>query len=206
MPLYEGQVNVNHPKGDPLAHDYQDRLGVIRHVTVQADGLFADLHFNRSTPWPAVDLGRRACAGERRVFPQCSGPHGGGQRLVVRRSQSAKRRPGRRPATTRGLFEAAAQTLERGGRGRAKNVAAENRDNAGPSGLASLTLEELRRSRPDLVDELLRQQAASSPPGSRSWIGSGPWSGARNGRPSSDSWPSSIFPTPTRKPPLPARS
>jgi hypothetical protein len=47
--LYEGaKVNVNHPKGDPAApRDYQDRIGVVRHVVVRADeGLFGDLHFN----------------------------------------------------------------------------------------------------------------------------------------------------------------
>jgi hypothetical protein len=47
--LYEGaKVNVNHPKAGPLApRDYQDRIGVIRGVAVQAgEGLFGDLHFN----------------------------------------------------------------------------------------------------------------------------------------------------------------
>lgn len=47
--MYEGaKVNVNHPKGGPLApRDYQDRLGVIRGVEFRAgEGLFGDLHFN----------------------------------------------------------------------------------------------------------------------------------------------------------------
>src|SRR5262249_45170125 len=47
--LYEGvKVNVNHPKGGPLApRDYQDRMGVIRGVGLRADeGLFGDFHFN----------------------------------------------------------------------------------------------------------------------------------------------------------------
>lgn len=47
--LYEGaKVNVNHPQGNPLApRDYQDRIGVIRNVTVVAEsGLFGDLHYN----------------------------------------------------------------------------------------------------------------------------------------------------------------
>lgn len=45
--LYEGaKVNVNHPKGSPLAsRDYQDRLGTLENVRVE-DGLRADLHFN----------------------------------------------------------------------------------------------------------------------------------------------------------------
>lgn len=47
--LYEGaKVNVNHPKGNPLGpREYQDRIGVIRNVTLVAEsGLFGDLHFN----------------------------------------------------------------------------------------------------------------------------------------------------------------
>lgn len=46
--LYEGaKVNVNHPKGNPLAaRDYQDRLGSVRNVNAREDGLFGDLHFN----------------------------------------------------------------------------------------------------------------------------------------------------------------
>lgn len=47
--LYEGaKVNVNHPKGNPLAaRDYQDRLGVVRSVVCREGvGLFGDLHFN----------------------------------------------------------------------------------------------------------------------------------------------------------------
>ena len=47
--LYEGaKVNVNHPKGDPLApRDYQDRIGVIRNIALRdGQGLFGDFHFN----------------------------------------------------------------------------------------------------------------------------------------------------------------
>ena len=47
--LYEGsKVNVNHPRGGPLApRDYQDRIGVVRGVEFRTgEGLFADLHFN----------------------------------------------------------------------------------------------------------------------------------------------------------------
>jgi len=47
--LYEGaKVNINHPKGHPLApRDYQDRLGVVRGVAFRTgEGLFGDLHFN----------------------------------------------------------------------------------------------------------------------------------------------------------------
>lgn len=47
--LYEGaKVNVNHPKGHPLApRDYQERMGVIRNVSHrEGEGLFGDFHFN----------------------------------------------------------------------------------------------------------------------------------------------------------------
>ena len=47
--LYEGaKVNVNHPKGGPIApRDYQDRIGVVRGVEARpGEGLFGDLHFN----------------------------------------------------------------------------------------------------------------------------------------------------------------
>ncbi len=47
--LYEeAKVNVNHPREGPLTpRDYQDRLGVIRHVQLRSgDGLYGDLHFN----------------------------------------------------------------------------------------------------------------------------------------------------------------
>ena len=47
--LYEdAKVNVNHPKGNPGGpRDYQDRIGTIRHVTVNpGEGLFGDFYFN----------------------------------------------------------------------------------------------------------------------------------------------------------------
>lgn len=51
--MYEGaKVNINHPKGDPLApRDYQDRIGSIRNVEFRLnEGLFADLYFNPCHP------------------------------------------------------------------------------------------------------------------------------------------------------------
>jgi hypothetical protein len=47
MPLYEGaKVNVNHPRGGPLApRDYQDRIGQVRGVTLRDEGLFGDFHY-----------------------------------------------------------------------------------------------------------------------------------------------------------------
>ncbi len=48
-PLYENvKVNVNHPKSSATsARDYQDRIGTMRAVRlIEAEGLFADFHFN----------------------------------------------------------------------------------------------------------------------------------------------------------------
>ena len=46
--LYEGaKVNVNHPGGRPdQPRDYRDRIGALRAVRAEPDGLYADLHFN----------------------------------------------------------------------------------------------------------------------------------------------------------------
>lgn len=46
--LYEdARVNVNHPDGNPgKPRDYQDRMGVLRHVEVRPDGLYADYFYN----------------------------------------------------------------------------------------------------------------------------------------------------------------
>lgn len=45
--LYEGaKVNVNHVRGSTGPRDYQDRIGVIRGVRSEHDGLRGDLHYN----------------------------------------------------------------------------------------------------------------------------------------------------------------
>jgi hypothetical protein len=48
VPLYEdAKVHVNHPKAAAAGpRDYQDRIGTVRNVAAQADGLFGDFHFN----------------------------------------------------------------------------------------------------------------------------------------------------------------
>jgi len=154
VPLYEeAKVNVNHPKGDPLApRDYQDRLGVIRHVVVKPDGLFADLHFNPKHALAEQLLWDAEHAPENVGFSHNvqarTTRHG--DRVVVEaitKVQSVDLVAD--PATTRGLFEAQIgdQTGETG-------VA-----EAQPSSWAALTVERLKQHRPDLVDALLREQA-----------------------------------------------
>ncbi len=116
--LYEdAKVNVNHPKGSPTSpRDYQDRIGAIRHVAVRAgEGLFGDFYFNpkhalaEQLMWDAehapenVGFSRNV---EARVSRR-------GDRVVVEaisRVQSVDLVAD--PATTRGLFEAAATSTE----------------------------------------------------------------------------------------------
>lgn len=149
--LYEeAKVNVNHPKGTPGGpRDYQDRIGVIRNVAVRAgEGLFADFHFNpkhalaEQLAWDAehapenVGFSHNVQARTRRR----------GERVVVEaitKVQSVDLVAD--PATTRGLFEASAGV-----------------DGAEPAGAArpSLSVDELKRDYPQLVEALCREQAA----------------------------------------------
>lgn len=141
--LYEGaKVNVNHPKGHPLAaRDYEERLGLLRNVVWQASsGLFGDLHFNpkhslaEQLTWDAqhapenVGLSHNVQARTRRE----------GEQLVVEailKVQSVDLVAD--PATTKGLFESRVGT--------AANIA-----------LADATMEQLEESRPDLIDAVRR--------------------------------------------------
>ena len=51
-PLYENaKVNVNHPDGSPNeSRKYQDRVGSIKNVSLQENGLYGDFHFNPKHP------------------------------------------------------------------------------------------------------------------------------------------------------------
>lgn len=153
--LYEGaKVNVNHPKGHPLAaRDYQDRIGVIRNVVVRPGaGLFGDFHFNpkhalaEQLLWDAEHapenvgfshnvLARTARQGENTVVEAIVKVQG--VDLVAD------------PATSRGLFESQAAAEE------AAPAAAAARE-----WLAALTLDELAAQRPDLVEAALQPLGA----------------------------------------------
>ena len=151
--LYEGaKVNVNHPKGHPLAaRDYEERLGLLRNVRWKANqGLFGDLHFNpkhnlaEQLAWDAehapenVGLSHNVQARTQRDADQ----------LVIEtilKVQSVDLVAD--PATTRGLFES-------------RTTAA----SATGQGLTEVTLERLQAARPDLVEQLeesLRLQLTS---------------------------------------------
>jgi len=150
--LYEEtKVNVNHPKGDPLgAREYQDRIGVLRNVTLRSgEGLFADFHFNpkhalaEQLIWDAEHMPENV-GFSHNVQARTSRQ---GDRVVVEaitRVQSVDLVAD--PATTRGLFESRP--------GRAEPSHREGRDQS------DLTVEDLRKRHPDLVEALVREQAA----------------------------------------------
>lgn len=158
--LYEGaKVNINHPKGHPLApRDYQDRLGVVRGVELRAGrGLFGDLHFNpkhalsEQLLWDAehapqnVGMSHNVLARTKRE----------GEGVVVEaitKVQSIDLVAD--PATTNGLYEhVESQESSR------KSQEPEARDSSPALDsklltIDSITLEELRRHRPELVIEV----------------------------------------------------
>jgi hypothetical protein len=150
--LYEeAKVNVNHPKGNPAGpRDYQDRIGTIRGVVMQpGEGLFADFHFN---PKHAV--------AEQLVWDAEHAPENVGFSHNV--EARLARRDGRvvveaitrvqsvdlvaDPATTRGLFETAAQA----GETPAPQVVS----------VRPPTLDDLKRDYPELVAAIREEQAA----------------------------------------------
>jgi hypothetical protein len=145
--LYEGaKVNVNHPKGSPLAaRDYQDRLGSIRNLRADSGGLFGDLHFNP----------KHALA-EQLAWDALHAPENVGfsHNVEARTTRSAGRTVVEAilkvhsvdlvadPATTRSLYESAA----------ASNHAGEH--------LAGLSLEALRAARPELIEAIRAETSA----------------------------------------------
>lgn len=150
--LYEGvKVNVNHPKGSPLAaRDYQDRLGSIRNVRAAADGLFGDLYFNpkhalaEQLAWDAVHAPENV-GFSHNVEARTSRLRGQTVVEAILKVQSVDLVAD--PATTRSLYESAAA------------VKAEPDDQIREQ-LAGLSLEGLRAARPDLVDAIRAEAAA----------------------------------------------
>jgi hypothetical protein len=147
--MYEGaKVNVNHPKGQPTApRDYQDRIGAIRSVRMGTDGcLYADFHFN-----PKHALAEQLVWDARHAPENVGFSHNvearttrNGYQLTIEaitRVQSVDLVAD--PATTRGLFE---------GRGRAAEL---NDRPAEVALLEGVTLDQLERQRPELIDAIL---------------------------------------------------
>lgn len=155
--LYEGaKVNINHPKGHPLSpRDYQDRLGVVRGVEFRAgEGLFGDLHFNpkhllsEQLVWDAEHapqnvgmshnvLARTKRDGEETVVEAITKVQG--IDLVAD------------PATTSGLYEQMNCQESR-----VKSQEPEARDSSLALDSPLLTLDLLRRHRPELIVEAER--------------------------------------------------
>lgn len=143
-PLYEdAKVNVNHPKGNPSGpRDYQDRIGTIRAIVMRpGEGLFGDFHFN-----PKHALAEQLIWDAEHATENVGFSHNvealtsrRGDRVVVEaitRVQSVDLVAD--PATTRGLFESAAQST---------------------SAVKPLSLDDLKRDYPDLFESIGRDQA-----------------------------------------------
>lgn len=149
-PLYEAaKVNVNHPKGGPLSpRDYQDRLGVIRDVQFRTgEGLFGDLHFNpkhalaEQLSWDA-EHNPRNVGFSHNVLARLSREGDATVVEEITRVQSIDLVAD--PAATAGLFE-------QQGDDPVEPI---------PAAWDALTLATLEVHRPDLLDEIRRQQAA----------------------------------------------
>ena len=151
--LYESaKVNVNHAKGAPSGpRDYQDRIGVIRNVTARADeGLFGDFHFN-----PKHTLAEQLLWDAEHAPQNVGFSHNvqartakRGDRIVVEaitKVQSVDLVAD--PATTHGLFESAGNDTQ----------TVEEVDRNGTQSLKSLTADQLKEMRPDLIEELLAE-------------------------------------------------
>jgi hypothetical protein len=109
--LYEdAKVNVNHPAKAGAPRDYQDRMGIIRHVVVESDGLYGDFFYNPHHPLAKQLEWDAEHAPENVGFSHNVGVRvrRKGDRVLVEeitRVQSVDLVAD--PATTRGLFEQA---------------------------------------------------------------------------------------------------
>jgi len=151
--LYEdAKVNVNHPKGNPAGpRDYQDRIGMIHGVAMRpGKGLFGDFHFNpkhalaEQLMWDAEHAPENV-GFSHNVEARTSRR---GDRVVVEaitRVQSVDLVAD--PATTRGLFESAAT----------EPIALLD---APAEPAKPLSLDDLKREYPELIESIGREQAA----------------------------------------------
>jgi hypothetical protein len=154
MPLYEGaKVNVNHPRGGPLApRDYQDRIGQVRGVTLRDEGLFGDLHFN-----PRHALAEQLAWDARHAPENVGFSHNVEARTVRRGDRTVVEAIVQvqsvdlvaDPATTRGLFEGQAH----GPNGTGGTPVAHGQANGQPLGTSS------GQALAEAADELARLRA-----------------------------------------------
>lgn len=153
--LYEGaKVNVNHAKGaPPPPRDYQDRIGIIRNVAHRPDeGLFGDFHFNPKHALAEQLIWDAENAPENVGFShnvQATTARRGDTSVVevIHSVQSVDLVAD--PATTRGLFEQQSVRPDLESPVSADRV---------PIQLREATAADLRRVRPDLIQEVTNQQ------------------------------------------------
>jgi hypothetical protein len=158
--LYEGaKVNINHPKGHPLSpRDYQDRLGVVRGVQFRAgEGLFGDLHFNprhalsEQLVWDAEHAPQNVGMSHN-VLARTT-QHGSDTVVeAITKVQSIDLVAD--PATTNGLYEhvGGSEKPATGGEASAPGLNAIT--------FETITLEQLRRERPELICEIEKEYDA----------------------------------------------
>jgi hypothetical protein len=160
--LYEeAKVNVNHPKGNPAGpRDYQDRIGTIRGVAMRpGEGLFGDFHFNPKHALAEQLIWDAEHAAENVGFSHNVEARTSrrGDRVVVEailRVQSVDLVAD--PATTRGLFESAATA----GDGESEITVDAKTGTAPAQAAEPLSLDDLKRDYPELVESIGREQAA----------------------------------------------
>jgi hypothetical protein len=164
--LYEGaKVNINHPKGHPLSpRDYQDRLGVVRGVQFRAgDGLFGDLHFNpkhalsEQLVWDAEHAPQNVGMSHN-VLARTS--RSGDETVVEAITKVQSIDLVADPATTDGLYEHTGSQESRGKSQEPEDDGATRDGDIRSSTIDSLTLEQLRERRPDLIAELEQECGA----------------------------------------------
>jgi hypothetical protein len=183
--LYEGaKVNVNHPKGHPLApRDYQDRIGVIRNVQhTPGEGLFADFHFNPKHELAEQLVWDAEHAPENVGFShnvQAQTSQRGETTLVeeILRVQSVDLVAD--PATTRGLFESAGEMTDTEAQHSQSNTPTSSQvdihENAQPDLAAEIVglrkeLDELRAQQTLQEQRTPNRRLTSEPPQSRDQV------------------------------------
>jgi len=146
LPMYEGQrVNVDHVEPGQR-RSLRDRIGLVKNVTLKEDGLYGDFHFNpkhalaEQIAWDAENAPQNlGFSHDTRGFSRSSG----GRLVVESIDKVLSVDLVANPATTSGLFESTDSELF---------TTKEKEMN-----LSSLTIQELRESRDDLVKTILTE-------------------------------------------------
>lgn len=171
--LYEGvRVNVDHPSGPvQAARRYRDRLGMLRQVRAEADGLYGDLHYNpkhalaEQLLWDAEHAPGNVGLSH---HVQARAAHREGELVVEAILEVYSVDLVAEPATTNGLFEGAGgrdlgQLCGDDGHGcpSAAHAALDLSTEGIYMELAELSETQLLEGRPDVREAVLREQEAS---------------------------------------------